>query len=353
MKRVETGAGMESAACAMFESGSQGTIADQSKPLVSKVSAVSRAHDPRQPKVAILLCTYHGQSYLSEQLESIATQTHRNWQVWASDDGSQDNTRAILEAYQKDWGSDHLSIHSGPAEGFVVNFMSLACKADIEADYYAYSDQDDIWIPEKLERAVDWLCGIPDHVPAVYCSRTEIVDANNNSLGLSPLFTNRPAFANALIQNVGGGNTMVFNNAARELIRETSDSNEDVPHDWWTYMVVSGCGGRVFYDAIPSLRYRQHGNNLVGMNSSWAARRKRIRMLLQGRFRNWNDRNVRSLQKMYSRLTPENQKILDQFARARNSWLIPRLIGLKKSGIYRQTLLGNLGLIVAALFKKM
>ena len=306
-----------------------------------------------QSRVAILLCTYHGQSYLSDQLESIAAQTHLNWQVWASDDGSKDNTHAILEAYQRAWGDGRLRIRMGPAEGFAINFMSLVCKADIDADYYAYSDQDDIWSPDKLERALKWLRTVPAGVPAVYCSRTEIVDADNRSLGFSPLFKRPPCFANALIQNVGGGNTMVFNAAARRLLIETSDSANGVPHDWWTYMVVSGCGGRVFYDPIPSLRYRQHGGNLVGMNSSWAARSKRIRMIWNGRFRSWNDRNTQALQKMYERLTPESQKVLDRFALARKSWLIPRLIGLKRSGIHRQTLLGNLGLIAAALLKKM
>lgn len=309
--------------------------------------------DEVQPKVAVLLCTFHGQSYLPEQLNSIAAQTHHNWQIWASDDGSLDNTHAILEAYRNSWGNTRLLIRRGPAEGFAVNFMSLACDADIVADFYAYSDQDDIWAPDKLERALKWLNDVPTNVPAVYCSRTEIVDANNQGIGFSPLFERPPCFGNALIQNVGGGNTMVFNNAARQLLIETRECNDNVPHDWWTYMVVTGCGGYAFYDPVPSLRYRQHGGNLVGMNSSWTARRKRVRMIWNGRFRSWNDRNIQALRKMYGRLTPENQEVLDRFAQARNSWLLPRLIGLKRSGIHRQTLLGNLGLVVAALLKKM
>lgn len=321
--------------------------------LMALASAPLGVADQSPPRVAILLCTYHGQSYLPEQLDSIAAQTHGNWQVWVSDDGSRDNTHAILEAYRKSWGDVRLSIHAGPAEGFAVNFMSLACRADIDADYFAYSDQDDIWAADKLERALKWLRTVPAGVPAVYCSRTEIVDADNRSIGFSPLFKRPPCFANALIQNVGGGNTMVFNAAARRLLIETSDSANGVPHDWWTYMVVTGCGGYAFYDPVPSLRYRQHGGNLVGMNSSWTARRKRVRMIWNGRFRSWNDRNIQALRKMYGRLTPENQEVLDRFARARNSWLLPRLVGLKRSGIHRQTLLGNLGLVVAALLKKM
>lgn len=166
------------------------------------------------PKVAILLCTYHGQHYLAEQLDSFAAQSHPNWEIWASDDGSEDDTHAILEAYQQKWPAGRLSIHFGPAEGFAANFLSLTCKASIKADYYAYSDQDDVWEAGKLERAVRWLETIPPNIPALYCGRTRLVDADNNEIGLSPLFSKPPSFANALMQNIGGGNTMVFNNAA-------------------------------------------------------------------------------------------------------------------------------------------
>lgn len=304
------------------------------------------------PKVAILLCTYHGQRYLAEQLDSFQAQSHSNWAVWASDDGSEDGTHAILEAYQQKWPARRLTIHSGPADGFAVNFLSLTCKAGIKADYYAYSDQDDIWEVDKLERAVCWLKTIPHNVPALYCSRTRLVDAENNEIGLSLLFSKPPSFANALMQNIGGGNTMVFNNAARALLREVGEDTAVITHDWWAYMVVTGCGGKVFYDSHPSLRYRQHDGNLVGMNATWAARFKRIRMLWQGRFRNWNDCNVAALRRLQHKLTPENRETLERFAHARQKSLIPRLIGLKRSGIYRQTLFGNLGLIAAAIFGK-
>lgn len=304
------------------------------------------------PKVAILLCTYHGQHYLAEQLDSFTAQTHSNWEVWASDDGSEDDTHAILEAYQQKWPPGRLSIHFGPAEGFAANFLSLTCKASIEADYYAYSDQDDVWESDKLEQAVRWLQTVPENIPALYCSRTRLVDAENNQIGLSPLFTKPPSFANALMQNVGGGNTMVFNNAARALLSEAGEDTPVITHDWWAYIVVTGCGGKVFYDSYPSLRYRQHDGNLVGMNATWAARFKRIRMLWDGRFRNWNDSNIAGLRKLQHKLTPEHRKTLERFANARQMSLIPRLIHLKRSGIYRQTLFGNLGLIAAAILGK-
>lgn len=305
------------------------------------------------PKVAILLCTYHGQRYLAEQLDSFAAQTHSNWEVWASDDGSEDDTHVILEAYRQKWPTGRLSIHSGPREGFAANFLSLTCKATIEADYYAYSDQDDVWDSDKLDRAVRWLQTIPENIPALYCSRTRLVDAENNEIGLSPLFSKSPSFANALMQNIGGGNTMVFNNSARALLRETEGNTPIVSHDWWAYMVVAGCGGKVFYDAKPTLRYRLHTTNLVGANFSWPARLKRLRMLWQGRFRNWSDSNIAALRKLESKLAPENRVILERFAKARQMSFFFRLINLKRSGIHRQTFLGNLGLVAAAIFRKL
>ena len=303
------------------------------------------------PRIAILLCTYQGQRFLQEQLDSFAAQSYPNWELWVSDDGSKDGTHDILERAKGQLG-DRMSIHNGPQNGFCANFLSLACKADIQADYYAYSDQDDIWKTDKLQRAVAKLSAVPHGTPAVYCSRTRVVDANDKPICMSPLFEKTPSFANALMQNIGGGNTMVFNGAARKLLIKVGDKVNVATHDWWVYLLVSGCGGQVFYDPKPTVRYRQHGNNLVGMNSSWRGRLKRIRLLLQGRFRHWNDLNTSALEPVRDLLSPASHRTLDEFLAARKKSLIPRLVGLKRSGIYRQSWLSNLGLIVAAIFNK-
>lgn len=304
-------------------------------------------------KVAILLGTYNGQSYLAEQLDSFAVQAHGNWAVWASDDGSQDGTLGILNAYQAKWGAERLTLLEGPRGGFVANFLSLICSECIEADHYAYSDQDDIWDAQKLQRAVQWLETVPLDVPALYCGRTRLVDAANNEIGLSPLFTKPPSFANALMQNIGSGNTMVFNAAARALLKTVGPELPVVTHDWWTYIVVMGCGGRVNYDPEPTLRYRQHGGNLIGMNSTWGARLKRMRMLWQNQFHHWNECNIAALAMLQQQLTPESQETLQYFTQARAMPLIPRVVQFYRSGIYRQTLLGNIGLVAAVVFKKL
>jgi glycosyltransferase involved in cell wall biosynthesis len=321
-------------------------------PLVSLKSLLQRPH-PSVPKVAVLMCTMQGQHFLAEQLNSIATQTHPRWAIWASDDGSDDHTHAILEYYQSHWGEDRISIHAGPAVGSTANFLSLTCRADIEADYFAYADQDDVWESDKLERAVNWLKTVPDEVPALYGSRTLLVDARNQHIGYSPLFERSPSFRNALVQSIAGGNTMVFNRAARDLLRQAGENVEAVTHDWWAYMLVTGCGGQVHYDPYPTVRYRQHDANQFGSNVDPVAQFRRAKLLLQGRFRGWVDANLRALQRVRHLMTAENQRVLDEFAQARQRRLPGRLLGLRQVGIFRQTGLGNLGLTVAALINRL
>jgi len=302
--------------------------------------------------VAILLSTYNGEQFLEKQLDSFAIQSHKNWTVFASDDGSEDSTKKILFEYLGKWGGERLSIHTGPKKGFAKNFYSLICNPTISKDYYAYSDQDDIWDIQKLEKAINWLQSVPKEEPALYCSRTRLVDEENIEVGQSPLFTRPPLFSNALMQNIAGGNTMVFNETAVKLLRCYGDEIDMFSHDWWTYLVIAGSGGNIFYDPLPSVRYRQHSKNLIGANSSLAAKMFRVKDLFDGRARTWTDKNIKALQTFRPKLTVESQGILDQFILLRKQKLIPRLVGLKRSGVYRQTFMSNIGLLVGVIFKK-
>ena len=307
------------------------------------------------PTVAILLCTYNGQRYLNEQLDSVATQTYPYWRMWVSDDGSQDDTPSILTEYRSKWLNGCLSIVQGPGRGFVANFLSLSCREEIQAEYYAFCDQDDVWEADKLQRALDYLQTVPADMPALYGSRTQLVDANNHELGLSAPFTRSPGFTHALTQNIACGNTMVFNHAAIALLRDAGSKVAVVAHDWWLYLLVSGAGGQVVYDTYPSVRYRQHSGNLVGMKTHWLARLVRLRTIRevwQGKFRAGNERQMQALQAMRAKLIPANRAILDRFMLARNRWLLPRLLGFWQSGIYREPLGSHLGLIAAAILKK-
>lgn len=304
-----------------------------------------------QPKVAILLCTYNGAKFLSKQLDSIQAQKNKNFQVYTSDDGSQDGTRLLLKQFQSRLGRDCVSLKSHPHVGVAENFLSLLCQPDIKADYYAYADQDDVWEADKLSRAIEKLEKIPSDCPALYCSRTSLIDEHDKNIGLFPLFMKPPAFSNALVQNIAGGNTMVMNRAARDLLRKAG-VQPVVLHDWWTYLLITGAGGMIIYDTYPTVAYRQHGDNFHGANNGWWDRLTRLHLLLRGGFRDMVTKNTNALRKIRHLLTPENQKLLDEFCEAREHWLIPRILGLKKVGVYRQTILSNIALVIGIMFNK-
>lgn len=307
---------------------------------------------PGLAQVAILMCTFNGQAFLEQQLESIRRQRWPAWFVAISDDGSVDGTLSTVARYQASWGGDRISVWQGPRRGFARNFMSFARNRALKADFYAWCDQDDVWHEDKLQKAVSWLQSVTHDKPALYLGRTELIGVRGEPLGYSPLFRRPPSFANALVQNIGGGNTMVFNPAAWSALQEAAEhldllSLDIVSHDWWAYLLITGIGGEVFYDAQPYVRYRQHHRNLVGANSGWFARIKRLHMLLRGRFRDWNTTNIAALEAVKLKLTDENRCLLEQLGALRSQSLATRLISLKRMGLYRQTLPGNLGLMLA------
>jgi hypothetical protein len=152
------------------------------------------------------------------------------------------------------------------------------------------------------------------------------------------------------VQSIVGGNTMVFNEKARELLAFCGADVVVPSHDWWLYQVTSACGGHVFYDPCPSVRYRQHGQNVIGANTGWAARLRRLRMLGQGRFRCWSDLNIAALTRALPRMTAENRRIFDLFCKARHQPLLRRAAMFAQAGVYRQTLGGNVGLAAAVVF---
>ncbi|WP_242151781.1 glycosyltransferase family 2 protein [Pseudomonas sp. ArH3a] len=310
------------------------------------------SHDFCTAKVAVLMCTYNGESYLAEQLDSFERQTYANWALVVSDDGSHDATLSLLNDYSARWGAERLKVVGGPKRGFAANFLSLTCRDDIEADFFAWSDQDDIWTDDKLEVALAWLQTIPTDVPALYCGRTQLISELGEPIGFSPRFLLPPGFPNALVQSIAGGNTMVFNQAARDLLREAGADLVLPAHDWWAYQLVSGAGGVIHYDPEPKMLYRQHSENLIGSNSGWTARLVRLRMVFQGRFYEWNEQNIRALESMEHRLCEEHLATLVRFKVARGQTFIRRVLGIRLAGLYRQTFMGNLGLTLATLLKK-
>jgi glycosyltransferase involved in cell wall biosynthesis len=304
------------------------------------------------PSVAILLCTFNGARFLPAQLSSYQAQSFRQWRLFVSDDGSSDHTLALVAEHATQLGTAPPVIRSGPRQGFVANFLSLVCDPSITADYFAYSDQDDIWEPDKLARALAWLQTVPSQTPAMYCSRTLLIDEQDRTCGFSPLFGRQPSFRNALVQSIAGGNSIVFNAATRRLLVTCGPNVHPASHDWWTYLLTTAAGGQVYYDPVPSVRYRVHPENVIGSNVGWLNRIRRLHMLATGRLQRWTDRNVGALEPFRPQMTAENRALFDLFRQSRKRGLFGRQIGFLRAGVYRQTFMGNLGLVLAVWIRK-
>ncbi|MGR9155145.1 glycosyltransferase family 2 protein [Rhizobium leguminosarum] len=302
--------------------------------------------------IEILCATYNGMRHLREQIASIEAQTLNDWHVTFFDDGSTDGTVEMLEALAAI--DTRFSLIRNPVNlGFCGNFLNNLSKLK-NADAYAFSDQDDIWYPDKLERAFDWLARVNGGTPAVYFARTEIVDEHLNHVGLSPEFKIEPSFRNALVQSIGGGNTMMFNQSARDLVVNTLPTTKLISHDWWFYIVVAGYGGVVRYDSTPVLKYRQHAANLSGTNNSISGQILRLWMALRGEWRAWNTVHEEAIKTFEDCLTPENRAVFHAFQQARHGdWPFERLSVLKRTGVKRQSALQTKFLPILALLNRL
>ena len=210
-------------------------------------------------KIMVLLSTYNGEKYISEQIESVLCQQGVDVHIVARDDGSQDDTINILKRIST---LENITVIEGQNIGVVGSFFKLMHEAVCHNfDYFAFCDQDDVWKNDKLKVATDILSGHGNE-PALYMSSFQMVDENLHSIQTN---MSRPNISveGALASNCATGCTMVFN---KKLLEKSLISNYDdvLMHDYWMYMVCLLTGGYIYYDETPHIYYRQHGNNVIG-----------------------------------------------------------------------------------------
>lgn len=301
----------------------------------------SSEHAPL-PVVTVLMAVRNGAEVLPAQLDSLAAQTGCDWRLIASDDGSTDGSAALISRFGAERApAGAVRVIAGPGQGFVRNFLSmLALPEPTHPDrpgLVALADQDDIWFPGKLARAAARLAALPDDRPALYCCRRVNWWPEGDRRRLSRRYPRAPSFANALVENIAPGNTILLNGAARALARDTAPAASDVPfHDWWLYLLVTGAGGVVIHDPEPGLLYRQHGRNVLGQGEGMRAAMKVRRGVLEGSYAARITANLRALRRIEDRLTAENRHRLDAFETARQGGLLRRLGGMWRAGVYRQ-----------------
>lgn len=331
----------------MFHSKDIHSAADAAPELRFSLSKHGSSH------VAILLALYDGADCLPDQLHSFKCQTHTDWSLLVSDDGSRDGGADTVRCFARAESRRDVTLIQGPKRGFAMNFLHLINSVDNSIPFAAFSDQDDAWLPEKLERGLSKLAGVPSDVPAVYCGRTWICSPTLRKRYPSPWFRKTPHFRNAIVQSIGGGNTMMLNHAALRLVKEANQEIETVTsHDWWVYQLVAGAGGQIIYDEIPMVLYRQHDRNVIGAADGFGALMSRLWMVLARRFQNWNTVNEQALLQSSLLLTPENRSLLHTFGALRRTHFLARIRHLRRSGIHHQTLLGNMGLWLAAVLNR-
>ncbi|MCD7789959.1 MAG: glycosyltransferase family 2 protein [Bacteroides thetaiotaomicron] len=217
-------------------------------------------------KVCVLVSTYNGEKFIKEQLDSLLSQEEICLSIVVRDDGSSDKTLSILQTYSTQ--DSRISYYQGSNIGPTGSFFELVDNAP-ESDYYAYSDQDDVWDKNKLKIAVDLLEKEESMKPNLYYSNLRVVNEemtffrNSHSV---PLVQNKKY--GCLVENMSTGCTTVFNAKTRNYIQKLIscggyDKNYYLMHDAWTYIICK-IFGNVVYDFNPHISYRQHENNVVG-----------------------------------------------------------------------------------------
>ena len=237
--------------------------------------------------VNILLSAYNGEKFIAEQIESLLAQDYPAVTIHIRDDGSTDRTVEIVRQYTD---RPNVKLYEGENVGYRKSFAWLLANCR-DADYYAYCDQDDYWMPDKISRAVRALERFDENTPAIYIGDFYWGDAE-----CRPLRANRNAFKkHSLIKYITTGDmntfgfTEVFNECAAAGIRDR-EPLELCVHDQIVYLYCR-CAGRVIWDEKPTACYRRYGDNaspqeLMGGNRlSHFAWRIRTFLLSSGRDR--------------------------------------------------------------------
>jgi len=209
--------------------------------------------------IQILLSTYNGEKYLREQLDSIIRQeNYKDISVLIRDDGSTDGTRNILREYSEKYG---FSVLYGENVGVNRSMWILLENSDPNCAFFALSDQDDVWLEDKLLVALSMLKREDCSKPLLFASLSQITDENLNQTG-STIEPRHISYYNAMVQNVLPGHTQVFNLAMRSLLLDRGAEDMHVV-DWWMYLTASATGKVLFANRYTVL-HRQHGGNAVG-----------------------------------------------------------------------------------------
>lgn len=255
-------------------------------------------------KCLVLLCTYNGETYLREQLDTVLAQEGVETHIRCADDCSSDATVAILAEYAAHYPDRVSYAVNERNKRFTYNFIDLFFStADTDYDYYAFCDQDDHWLPNKLNAAITKIeetGGDPHGV--LYCSNLTVADEKLNKIGMqeSPAAVAKVTRRSILVENIATGCTIVIDRAFhRHALRHYPQGIE--LHDYWFFLIASFTAKTV-YDNNAYILYRQHGANQIGTNK-----------------RKWTRANIKKFLHMHGKQSALMRELIDGYG----EWLLP------------------------------
>lgn len=262
-----------------------------------------------EKKVAVILSTYNGERFVREQLDSILNQTYKNFEIVVRDDGSSDNTVNIIKEYQKN--NKNITLYERENVGFVKSFFELLKLAD--ADYYSYADQDDVWIQNKIELAVQELNKLDNTKPNMVFGNSDYYDENMKFIGKGDR-NKKYSFLRALFACCGQGMTMTVNKKTRDMIIENNPKSCFF-HDWWTYLLCVGLGN-VAYNNVTTVKYRRRKENATSEGQGYIRLLMwRIKnLLLNDGMQDIKQQMLNYKEYYYYQLSKENKQIIDLFS---------------------------------------
>lgn len=285
-------------------------------------------------KVNILMSTYNGQQFLAEQIRSIQEQSYTDWTLFIRDDGSSDNTKEILKDFEHQDSRIHL-IDSDKSDnlGVIKSFHKLVNHD--RADYYFFSDQDDVWLPNKLElslkEAQNYLADLPLMVYMDLKVVNQDLEIMTESMVKSQSHHANTELVQELTENTVTGGVAMINHALAEMWQETDDI---LMHDWYLALLASAFGNLVFIDQ-PGELYRQHSDNVLGART------------LSKRFKKWirphilfavywdliknSQKQARHLLQMP--LSQSNRELIEAFVTIMDKPMLDRFRILRKYGL--------------------
>ena len=266
--------------------------------------------EPIKEKVLVLMSTYNGELFLQQQINSIIKQKNVDVEIIVRDDGSTDKTIDILEDYQR---QGLLSYYTGNNLKPQYSFLHLLRHAP-KCKYYAFADQDDVWLEDKLYAGIQAICSY-DHQPALYTCQTQMTNQDLEKIPtpqLHPLCT----FGESLVYAYASGCTMIFNDSFRNIVMAYQPTYIDM-HDWWMMSIATAMKAHIVFDHDAHILYRQHAKNVKGLNDTkikeWKQRIQRILHKQQIRYHT----ALELSNGYYAQLPQESKDLLDLFIKSK------------------------------------